>query len=769
MFLYLTAPAMAQDLGRSGFVDSSGVKIHYMTAGDGPLLVLIHGFPDFWYTWRAQMPELAKHYQVVAIDQRGYNESDHPEGVDNYSVDKLVGDVLAVIAHFGRERATIVGHDWGGFVAWTLAMRHPERVERLVILNLPHPRGLLRELARNPEQQQASQYARDFLKPDAARALNPERLAFWVKDEDARKKYLDAFQKSSIEAMLNYYKANYPRPPYQDDETRTFPRVTCPVLMIHGLKDNALLPGALNDTWKWLDSELTLVTIPEAGHFVQQDAADRVTRILVSWLAQSIPDNHDAAKVEEPNSIYRRDNLVAWCIVPFDSKRRGPEERAAMLQRLGFKRFAYDWRAEHIPTFDAEIEALKRHGISLDAFWVAPGELNQESRIILDVLKRHGIRTQLWVLLDLGADRVQGDEQRRRVETAAAKLRPLAEEAGKIGCTLALYNHGGWFGEPENQIAIIERLKSDGVRNLGLVYNLHHGHDHLDRFPALLETMKPYLLALNINGMDRGGDRVGRKILPLGQGEMDLSLLKTIRDSGYQGPIGILGHTQDDAEERLKDNLDGLDWLLPQLDGRSAGPRPTPRTPVPPRPETAPKRAEATPATDSDAKARREKAARVSSLIQDAQAHGDFRRGAEVFASQKYACLTCHRVGHQGGEVGPELSTVGVSLKPDEIVAAVLWPRETVKDGYSVITVATEDGKLRQGYRQREDSTAIVIRDPASGEILRIEKAEIDHAGRPGRRHDPRRATRPHPVPSGAWKTGRLRSEGTASSCSHAR
>ncbi len=222
-----------------------------------------------------------------------------------------------------------------------------------------------------------------------------------------------------------------------------------------------------------------------------------------------------------------------------------------MLQRLGFKHFAYDWRTEHIPSFDAEVQALKRHGIALDAFWVSPGQLNRESRIILDLLKRHGIKAQLWVLLDLGSDRVSGTEQEWRIVSAVAKLQPLAAEAEKIGCTLALYNHGGWFGEPENQIAIIERLKAAGVKNVGMVYNLHHGHEHLDRFPALLQAMIPYLKALNLNGMDNGGDRVGRKILPLGQGQRDLSLLRIIRDSGYRGPIGILGHTEDDAEARF--------------------------------------------------------------------------------------------------------------------------------------------------------------------------------------------------------------------------
>ena len=162
---------------------------------------------------------------------------------------------------------------------------------------------------------------------------------------------------------------------------------------------------------------------------------------------------------ERARRLFARDNLVAWCIVPFDSKKRSPEERADMLRSLGFKHFAYDWRAEHIPTFDAEINALARKGITLDAFWVAPGELNRESKIILDVLKRHDLKTRLWVLIDQGADRVTGLEQERRVAAAADKLRPLAQEAAKISCSLALYNHGGWFGEPENQIAIIERLK----------------------------------------------------------------------------------------------------------------------------------------------------------------------------------------------------------------------------------------------------------------------------------------------------------------------
>ena len=271
------------DLGTHGFAQSGDVKIHYVTKGAGPLVVMIHGFPDYWYTWREQIPALAKSFQVVAIDQRGYNESDQPEGVANYSMDKLVGDVRAVIQHFKQEKAVIVGHDWGGMVAWSFAMTHPEMTQRLIVLNLPHPNGLLRELADNPQQQKNSAYARQFQRPDAAAQLTAEALSAWVKDDAARAKYVEAFRRSSFDGMLNYYKANYPKEPYQRPAI-PFPKIQCPVLLIHGLKDKALLADALNGTWNWIDNELTLVTIPEADHFVQQDAAERVTRTMVGWL-----------------------------------------------------------------------------------------------------------------------------------------------------------------------------------------------------------------------------------------------------------------------------------------------------------------------------------------------------------------------------------------------------------------------------------------------------------------------------------------------------
>ena len=152
--LVLAIASYAADIDASvkhGYADSNGVKIHYASLGNGPLIVMIHGFPDFWYTWRDQMVALSGSYQCVAIDQRGYNLSDKPKGVEKYGMKFLAEDVAAVVKSLGQNKAIIVGHDWGGAVAWNFAMAHPEMTGKLIILNLPHPRGMARELANNPQ------------------------------------------------------------------------------------------------------------------------------------------------------------------------------------------------------------------------------------------------------------------------------------------------------------------------------------------------------------------------------------------------------------------------------------------------------------------------------------------------------------------------------------------------------------------------------------------------------------------------------------------
>lgn len=276
--------------------------------------------------------------------------------------------------------------------------------------------------------------------------------------------------------------------------------------------------------------------------------------------------------------LFEKSNLAAWCIVPFDAGKRGPEARVAMLEKLGLKKFVYDYRAEHVPQWDEELTALKKHGIELFGWWF-PTSLNDEAKKTLALFQKHGVKPQLWVNGNGGPLPVADEaDQKARIAKEVARLQPICEAAAPLGCDVALYNHGSWYGEPENAIAIVEALKAAGIRNVGLVYNLHHGHGHLARLEKILPKMLPHLLCLNLNGMDKDGEAKGRKILPLGVGTEDVRVLKIIAASGYKGVIGILNHTNEDAEGRLRDNLDGLAWLRPQIQGKKAGPKPKYRT-----------------------------------------------------------------------------------------------------------------------------------------------------------------------------------------------
>jgi hypothetical protein len=255
------------------------------------------------------------------------------------------------------------------------------------------------------------------------------------------------------------------------------------------------------------------------------------------------------------------DNLVAWCIVPFDAGKRGPEERAAMLKKLGLSRVAYDWRAEHIPTFDAELEAYARHEIALHAFWM-PVDTDTPLRekhwpVVLNLVKRHNVSTELWVMLNNAL--VENLPEDERAQRAAKILEPVARAAAERNCRIGFYNHGGWWGEPDNQIRVLKILQTLNLENVGLVYNFHHGHSHVADFPQLARRMRPYLLTVNINGMREGGPQ----ILPVGLGEHEASMLRELAASGYRGPIGILHHRNGvDAEKGLNENLLGIQQLL---------------------------------------------------------------------------------------------------------------------------------------------------------------------------------------------------------------
>lgn len=314
-----------------------------------------------------------------------------------------------------------------------------------------------------------------------------------------------------------------------------------------------------------------------------------------------------AAAAPGANGLFARSNLVAWCVVPFDTQKRGPEARAQMLDELGIKKLAYDWRAEHIPTFDDEVTAMQRHSIEMTAWWF-PGTLNSEARTILDCIQRHRIHPQLWVMMEGGphlrldqAFEPTAEKQGAHVERIVAGLKPIAAAAADLGCKIALYNHGGWFGVPENQLQVIDRLQREGIQNVGMVYTQHHGHGEIDRFAELFPKMQPHLLAITLNGMFKEGDLQAHNLgtVPLGQGEEDLSLLRVIKQSGWRGPVGIIVEVETEAKARLHDNLDGLDWLVAQLDGGPAGPKPQPRSWQSPKPKVGAPLPRSVPTTES--------------------------------------------------------------------------------------------------------------------------------------------------------------------------
>jgi hypothetical protein len=259
------------------------------------------------------------------------------------------------------------------------------------------------------------------------------------------------------------------------------------------------------------------------------------------------------AIADEPSPVadnLQRDRLVAWCIVPFDAKQRNPEQRAKMVRGLGMTRIAYDWRENHVASFEEEILQYKKHGIEFFAFWSWHDAMEP-------LIKKHGIHPQIWIMFG-DPDAATQDE---KVKLAATTLLVHVERTRRLGLKLGLYNHGGWSGEPSNMVAVCEYLKRHHkADNVGIVYNLHHGHDHIQNFAEQLALMKPWLLCLNLNGMN---DNAMPKILPLSEGKHDVALLKIVQKSGYQGPIGIIDHREElDAEESLRLNLDGLDRLL---------------------------------------------------------------------------------------------------------------------------------------------------------------------------------------------------------------
>jgi len=274
-----------------------------------------------------------------------------------------------------------------------------------------------------------------------------------------------------------------------------------------------------------------------------------------------------AQKASRSKNIYARQNLIAWCIVPYDVKNRGPVARAEMLNKLGFTMLAYDWREKHIQEFDAELDALKKHNIKLQAFWYHSGanpESDKNLPVILDLLKRHGVKTQIWLMVS-GIKDLDEMTQQEKIIAVSKPVSYIADKAAEIGCTVGLYNHGGWYGMPENQLDVIRYLKKT---NIGIVYNFHHAEEDLERFPKFFPQIVPHLFAVNLIGLKKGNPV---KVVPIGDGDAEAEMMRIVRDSKYRGPVGIINEdTAPDAEVGLTMNVNGLKKILKAQSDQSA-------------------------------------------------------------------------------------------------------------------------------------------------------------------------------------------------------
>jgi sugar phosphate isomerase/epimerase len=335
------------------------------------------------------------------------------------------------------------------------------------------------------------------------------------------------------------------------------------------------------------------------------------------------------------SKLWADKNLTAWAVVVSDAKKRGPEERAQMLERLRIRHFAYDWQPQHIPTFDAEIAALKTHHINLRAWWFAFEPGDPIARSTLETFKRHRVRPQIWVAqaapnvgdvmqevarrlppgVTLSADpskyaalsddqkaairatyvrvveeRMQRafpktpDEQAARVKREAERIRAFVELARPYGIKVVLYNNGDWLGIPTNQVSVIQYLKAAGIHDVGIVYNFSHArdslHDDTVDFAATWRLIRPHVVAVNVAGTHMEN---GSALLPT-QGDHEMEMMRVIEESGWKGPVGLLAESGGDAETALADARKGLAWLAAEIaKPGSAGPRPFTQISQPPK------------------------------------------------------------------------------------------------------------------------------------------------------------------------------------------
>lgn len=282
------------------YTNANGVKLHYVQSGKGPVILFLHGFPEFWYEWNQIIPFFAGDRTVIAPDMRGYNLSEKPEKVEAYLLPVLVEDIRQLVLNLSAGRkVTLVAHDWGGAVAWAFAIAHPEMLDKLVIINAPHPAVFGRLLRSDPDQQKASQYMLMFRSPEAEAKLSADNYAWLQKavlrwngiTEQDRKMYLDAWsQPGALTGGLNYYRANELGPPAPGEAPKAITGlnpaafvVKVPTLVIWGEKDTALLTSNLDGLDKFVP-DLKVERIPDGSHWVIHEQPEKVSKLIRDFL-----------------------------------------------------------------------------------------------------------------------------------------------------------------------------------------------------------------------------------------------------------------------------------------------------------------------------------------------------------------------------------------------------------------------------------------------------------------------------------------------------
>jgi pimeloyl-ACP methyl ester carboxylesterase len=279
------------------FIDTNGIKLHYVSHGSGKLMLMLHGFPEFWYSWRHQIEEFSRDYKAVALDLRGYNESDKPQGVEAYRMSELVEDVKGVIQGLGYEDCILVAHDWGGAIAWNFAYTYPELVEKLIVLNIPHPAKFAEGL-KTPEQLSKSWYILAFQIPwlpefllqlndyqaieNAFLGMAVDKTAFSQEDLDA---YKDAAAKrGALTAAINYYRAIFQS--LLQSDRQQWGTLNIPTLTIWGENDTALGKELTYGTGTYV-RDWQIKYIPNCSHWVQQEQPALVNTYIRQFLAET--------------------------------------------------------------------------------------------------------------------------------------------------------------------------------------------------------------------------------------------------------------------------------------------------------------------------------------------------------------------------------------------------------------------------------------------------------------------------------------------------